>query len=435
MKVTRKNLSDGKVQLDVVASPEDVAKVLHQASVAFAQQMSLRPEKDKSIAQIAQEKLGIKDLDSIVESQAIEGLVPFALDKKNIVPAYPPKPKVNSSLKRGREFKFSMTVTPKPEYELETYAPVTISVPPFDIDDSLIDAEIEKMAEQYVDYVADDPHPVKKGDTCKIALDCTQDGKKLEALATEGRTYMVGEGYMPKSFDDGIIGMQPGETKTFTFDGPSIDDDGNEITSPVDCTVSVLEIQKKVRPTIDDEWVQKNMPFFRGYQSLRGAIKDQIASASKQQYNDYVNQMAASEFARGFKGRIDDSIYEAMRENLMDNVRANLQQQGMTFEQFVEQQGGQQQFGMMLMLQAREMLVQGYSLDALYRHEKMTLTDKDIDDACRAINPQQNPKSVRKQMEDTGYGFALRETAERLKANKWLVEHSTINIVDPKEVQ
>ena len=44
----------------------------------------------------------------------------------------------------------------------------------------------------------------------------------------------------------------------------------------------------------------------------------------------------------------------------------------------MQSQGGEQQFGMILMMQTREMLVQGYALDALFRHEKMTLTDEDI---------------------------------------------------------
>ena len=77
----------------------------------------------------------------------------------------------------------------------------------------------------------------------------------------------------------------------------------------------------------------------------------------------------------------------------------------------------------------------GYALDALFRHEKMVLTDEDIEAACRSMSPQQNPKQVRNQMEQTGRGFALREAAERLKANRWLVDHAIVNVVDPRAAQ
>ena len=431
MKVTQKKLGDGKVQLDAVATVDEVNRALQQAHIGFAQQMGLRPEKDKTVAQVAEEKMGIKNLDSVVESQAIEALIPFAIDKKNIIPAYPPKPQARTAMRRGQEFSFTLTVALKPDYELSSYDPVTITVPPFQIDERLIDDQIAQLAERYAEYVADDPRPVEKGDSCLVALECYENGERMAGLSTEGRTYTTGAGYMPDGFDENIIGMKPGETKTFTFEGPGLDDDGNEIVETVECTATVKEVQKKVIPAINDAWVAKNMPMFKDAAALRGSMLDQMSQQGRQQYEDYKRQMAASELARRFKGRIEDPVYEAMQQNLMSNLRMQLQQQNMTYEQFIEQQGGEQQFNMMMMMQTREMLVQGYALDALFRHEKLVLTDEDIEAACRAMNPQQNPKQVRNQMEQSGRGFALREAAERLKANQWLVDHAVVNVVDP----
>ena len=90
MKVTQRKLDDGKLRLECVATPVEVNEVLQNAYIQFAQQMGLRPEKDKTVAQVAEEQMGIKNLDSIVQEQAIEGLVPYAIDKKNLTPAYPP---------------------------------------------------------------------------------------------------------------------------------------------------------------------------------------------------------------------------------------------------------------------------------------------------------------------------------------------------------
>ncbi|MEG0324795.1 MAG: trigger factor, partial [Raoultibacter sp.] len=61
MKVTEKKLSDGKVQLEAVATPEEVDRALTAAEYGFAQQMNLRPQQGKNIAQIAEAELGIKD--------------------------------------------------------------------------------------------------------------------------------------------------------------------------------------------------------------------------------------------------------------------------------------------------------------------------------------------------------------------------------------
>ena len=428
MKVTQRKLDDGRLRLECVATPTEVNEVLQSAYIQFAQQMGLRPEKDKTVAQVAEEQMGIKNLDTVVQQQAIDGLVPYAIDKKNLTPAYPPKAEHDHAIVRDREFAFAIVVLPKPKYELSSYEPVTITVQPFSVSEEEVQRHMDETAEHYAEYVAADPHPVVKGDSVKVKLVCSEGGKPMPGLTTDGRTYTTGAGYMPDGFDENIIGMNVGETKEFSFEGPSLNDKGEECTQKVDCVATVLEIQKKVTPEITDEWVQKYMPMYKSAEDFRNSIRESLEKQGREQYNDYNRQLAASELAKRFEGSIPDDIYEAMREQLMINVRQTAQQQGKTLDAFIEEQGGQQQFGMMMMMQIRELLVQGFALDALFRHEHLVLNDDDINAACRAMNPQVNPKMLRQRLEQTGRGFMLREAAERLKANNWLLEHANIRI-------
>ncbi|RNL41320.1 trigger factor [Paraeggerthella hongkongensis] len=427
MKVTEKKLEDGLILLDAVVSTAEVSHALTMAQYGFAQQMGIQPQPGKPVAQAVEEQMGIKDLDAIVQQQAIEYLVPFAIDKRNIMPAYPPQPKAKEPLKRGQTFSFELRVAPKPEYELTSYDQVTITVPSLEVPESEVDAQIAQMAESYAEFVADEPHPVGAGDSMMLALEAFQGGKRIDNLSTDGRTYLMGMGLMPEAFESNLMGMEVGETKSFSFELPT---GAGEQVETMDCTVTIKEIQKKIVPEIDDAWVEKNMPMYRNAAALRGGIADRIHADYMAQYEGFKMQMVAAELGKRFQGRIADEVYESMRSTLMSNLRGQLQQQGVPFEQFVESQGGEQQFGMMTMMQTREMLVQGYALDALFRHEKMTLTDEDIEAACRQMNPQ-NPKAARREMEESGRGFALREAAERMKANRWLLEHAIVNVEQP----
>ncbi|QOS67315.1 trigger factor [Eggerthella guodeyinii] len=432
MKVTEKKLDDGQVLLEAVASTAEVSHALTMAQYGFAQQMGIQPTPGMSVEQAVEKQLGIKDLDAIVQQQAIEYLVPFAIDKRNITPAYPAQPKADGPLKRGQTFSFELRVAPKPDYELTSYEPVSITVPPFEVEQAEVDAQIAQIAESYAEFVSDEPHPVQSGDGFLLALDASQNGEKMDNLSTEGRTYLTGMGLMPEDFEKHLIGMNVGETKSFSFDLPGMGAEGDAKGDTIDCTVTVKEMQKKVVPAIDDEWVAKNLPMYRDAAALRGGIAERLTADRRAQYEAYKLQVAASELAKRFQGRIQDEVYEAMQKTLVSNLRGQLQQQGIPFEQFVQSQGGEQQFGMLMMMQTREMLVQGYALDALFRHEKLTLTDEDIDAACRSMNPQ-NPDAVKREMQENGRGFALREAAERMKANQWLLDHATVTVEDPKE--
>lgn len=430
MKVTQKKLTADKAYLEVVATSAEVNSALHNAQVRFAQSMGLRPEEGKTVAQVAEEKMGIKNLDSIVEADAMKALVPFAIDKKNLVPLFPPTPQPKSPFKRNNQFSFAIEVALKPRYELNSYEPVEISVPKYVGDDSIVDQQLAEMAQNYKTYVTAEPKAIEPGDCCMIAMECFENGERVPNLCTQGRTYVAGQGYMPEGFDKSIMGMQPGETKQFTFEGPSFDEDYNPTTQVIDCTLTVKEIQQAVTPEINDEWVAANMPWYKSAAALREDMQNGIDKQLRIEYDNQVRQAAVSELAKRFVGSIADEVYEITRNNLVDNLRRSLQAEEKSWEQFVEESGGEQTLGMMLMLQSREILTQGFSLDALYRHEKLSLTDADLDEACLSMNPQANPKQLRQEFEKNGSMFALREAAERLKANKWLVEHANITYLE-----
>jgi len=68
----------------------------------------------------------------------------------------------------------------------------------------------------------------------------------------------------------------------------------------------------------------------------------------------------------------------------------------------------------------------------VFRHEGLVVTDEDIEEICFMTNPQ-SPAQARKQFEESGNGYILRESAERLRATKWVVDHAIIK--DPSEVE
>lgn len=435
MKVKQVKKDDDVVVLEAVATPQDVAKVLQFAQEGFANSMGLMPEKGKTVAQVAEEKMGIKNLDQIVANEAASALVPMALDKRDIIPAFLPEVEPAGTLERGKEYRFKLTVTLRPEYELTSYDPVTVKLAKFSVDESAVQAELDNMRQQYTAYVkdetADPDHVVSAGDFIKIAIEATgEDGKPFRGLSTTGRTYAVGAGHMPEGFDSQVQGMKVGEKKSFSFDGPSFDDDYNETTERVNADVEVLEMLVERKPEIDDEWVSKSMPWFKTADELKTSIRKNIEVAQRESYDGYVRQAVASEWAKRFQGKIADEVYESMMVQLRDNIRRDLQQQGSSWDKFVEESGGESNVSMMLMMQVREVLTQGYALDAVYRHFGLNATDSDYDQVCRAMNPQADPRQLREQIELHGQGFALRESAERYKANIYAVENATIEYVE-----
>ena len=423
--VKKKKAEDDFVLLDCTASSQEVSEALNQASQAFCGQMGLKPQQGKTPAQVASEQLGIKNLDEAVTKQAIELLVPHAINKWGTVPAYMPQADPKTRLARGHAFQFELKALPKPLFELDDYGPVKITVEPYKTDEEQVDRQISEMARQFTQFVKVDDHPLGAHDSCLIAMKTTKGGEEVPGLTTKSRSFTLGLDLMPAGFDDHLIGMVPGETRTFTFEGPGLDADFNEVMEEYECELTLLEVQKEVVPVVDDEWVKSFLPMYSSLAEMREKIGADIDKDRRKFYEDYKRNVAATELAKRFKGTIPDAIYENSMHETRENMRQQVARSGMTWDDFVEKNGGEQQVNMMLMVEMRQNLVLGFALDAYYKHEGLSYNEEDLNDVCFQMNPK-SPSAARKSMERNGFGYALRESAERLRACKRLVETAEI---------
>ncbi|MGN0072424.1 MAG: trigger factor [Coriobacteriales bacterium] len=429
MKIKEKKLPEGRMQLEVRATAKEVEDAFANAYLQFVNGAGLRPEKGKTVNQIVEEKLGIKDLDAVVRDAALECLIPYTIDRSGLMPAFPPEVKSASPLRRGAEATFTLELLPKPNYVLSSYEPVHITVPPFKVDESLVDRQLEELAKRSTSYSrAAQQHEVRSGDAVLLEMESFENGKRNTGLSSAARTYVTGQGFMPQGFDEQIIGMMPGETKTFSFEGPDVDMAGNETTTTVETTVTVLEIQVECIPAITNSWLAANMPVFKTVDELKADIRKSLEAQSREAYDAQCRQLCIYELEDRFEGRIPDEAYEAMRDNLMRELDQQLSKQGVSYKDYVEQNGGQQQFSVMMMVQCREQLVQGYVLDSVFTHEKLKLEDEDYLKAARELNPQGDAAQTRSQLEATGRGFVLRETAQRRKAADHVLAHAVVTV-------
>ena len=425
MKVVKKNLDDGFVLLDCTASSQEVSDVLNQASQAFCGQMGLHPQQGKTAAQVASEQLGIKNLDDAVAPQAIELIVPHAVNKAGFVPAFMPKAEPKTRMARGHAFQFELKAFPKPEFELEDYSPVKIRIEPYKSDDEQVDQQIADMARQFTEFVAVEARPLEANDSCLLKMRTTKDGEEIPGLTMDARSFTLGMDLMPAGFDDHLIGMEPGETRTFTFEGPGLDENMNEVMEEYETTITLLEVQKEVVPVVDDAWVKKFLPMYKDVADMRAKLAADVDKDRKKYYEDYKRNVAAAELAKRFNATIPDAVYEGSVHETRENMRQQVIRKGAKWEDFVEQNGGEQQMNMMLMVEMRQNLVTGFALDAYYKHEGLSYNEEDLDEVCFQMNPQ-NPRAARLSMERNGFGYALRESAERLRACKHLLEHAEI---------
>lgn len=318
---------------------------------------------------------------------------------------------------------------PMPEYELDSYEPVEFTMPPLGISDEQVEAQMLQYAERFgAEYVDTDRKVVGPKENIEFDIEIKRDEDIVENLTSENRLYTVGEGLMPIDFDRNILGMKVGESKEFDFMAPDFEDEEAKERA-FHAKVTIKKVKKKVVPQITDKWVEKYMPMYKSAEDFKKATRAQMEAGAEQALEQEKNARAAHALAERFHGRIDDFFYEEARANMMASYEQQARSQGMDLEDFIGKQGmDQNQFSMMLMLQVRSMLTEGFSLDSWARHYDIEATEDDVKELAELMSQGHGAELLKRieESEDPDEKEAFQVAARRYVANKDLTSKAKI---------
>ena len=328
---------------------------------------------------------------------------------------------------------------PLPVYELPSYEPVSFSMPKLEITDEQIEAKMMEYAESInADYEETKRKVVGPKENIKFKIEIKKDGEVIPNLTSDERLYTLGEGLMPIDFDRNIVGMKVGERKEFTFTAPDFDDMENHADRPFEGMVEILSIVRPVKPVITDEWIMKYLPLYKDAADFREQTRKGLLAEAERMIENEKNQRSAYALAERFEGKIDDYWYETTRSDLRRSYEEQAKAAHLDLEDWLGQQGiEEQQFSMLLMFQTREMLTQGFSLDAWARHYNIEPDEKDVVELAEMMAPGHGQEMYDKLVADGDEKQmeGLRIAARRYLANKDLTAKATITFEEPDAQQ
>ena len=436
LRIDKKDRPDGKIQLTITVPVKTLKDVMKSAAFVLAMQnkLDLSNANMEEIEALVIETVGEAQYYAFANHYAMTAVTPHAISQKGIEPIMEPELSAVGQIVAGKDFTFIAVVTPKPSYELSSYDPVTVKIPRITVSEKEIDDQILNLAQQRAEIVADEDAVVEDGKEISISIKSAfkDDGEPIPNLTADRRYYQLSQGFLPPDFDEQIVGMKAGESRTFDFELPlSQNPDGSYgETRTVTTTVELQQVEKKVVPAITNAWVEVHIPEAKNVDGLREMLRQEGMEFKTREQENMKLFSAASVLAERFQGTIPDEFYEFMRGEMLANLNDQLKQNNLTLEQYVQNMGMEtQQFNMMFMMQVRESLRQGFALDALARHRKITINEDDIVETLHRMAPG-NEERTRMEFEGSGRMYLLREAAVRTKANLWLAETATYEFMD-----
>ena len=234
------------------------------------------------------------------------------------------------TLKDGQKVSFTAEVDVRPDFELSSFADISVEVEPTEVKDEDVEERVSTLAQRFATNT-DVDRAAKDGDVVTIDLEGSQNGESLEDATAEGIQYKLGAGGMLDGMDEAIAGLKVGESKTFTsklLGGAHRDEDA-------EIKVTVTKVQEQELPAIDDEFAQMVSQFDTA-DEMRADLRGRLEQMARLEQAADARDKVLEAVIAGVDFEIPAALLEAEIAARKQQVVQQLASAGLSVEEYLK---------------------------------------------------------------------------------------------------
>jgi trigger factor len=434
MKVTQEQLPQSQIGLEIEIPAETTKKAYEKVVQNLSRTANIPGfRKGKVPRQILLQRLGsqrikeaaIEDLVQDSLKQAIEQEAIEALGNYKLISTYE---ELLSQFQPGEPLKFSASVDVPPEIRLGEYSGLSVKAEETQPDPDAVDKFLEERRTEQATLIPVESRPAQMGDVAVVDYTgrFTGEGEESEeipgAQATDFQVEL-GAGRFLEDIVQGIVGMNPGETKEVSVQFPEDYPLENLAGKSAVFSITLKELKEKELPELDDDFAQE-VSEQETLAELREFLEKQFREKADQETTASKEQALLEALLERVEIDLPETMIDREVQTLLTQTAIQMENYGMDVRKL---------FNAETMPQLRERsrpdailrLRQSLALQEIVKRESLTVEPEEIEAKIKELMEQLagqsvDPKRVREVVESD----LLKE-----KAVKWLEEHATIELV------
>lgn len=242
-----------------------------------------------------------------------------------------PKIEVQSGDETTEQFQYTATFEIYPEVELGDLTALSIEKPVVEVGDAEIDKTIEVLRKQRAVF-----EPVQRaaatGDQVKMDYRGTIGGEAFDGGTAEGNIVQLGEGRLLPGFENNVIGLGAGESKTFNMTFPD-DYHGKEVAGKeAQFEITVQEVLEPRLPEIDAEFAKSLGVGDGNLETMRSEIHANLEREVKRRTISKVKEQVMKALLDSTSVEVPQALVEQEAERLAQQMKQDLQSRGLNTE-------------------------------------------------------------------------------------------------------
>ncbi len=336
MQVTETASNGLKRELKVVIDAEELNKRLSERLDQIQQTARLKGFRPGKVPVSHLRKVYGRSVMAEVVQNAVAETSQQALTEREERPAYQPeivlpedKDEIERVITGNADLAFTMSFEVLPQIEVTDFSKMEVERQVADVEEAEIDRGVEQLVEASTAYAAKEG-AAETGDRVTIDFEGKIDGEPFEGGKAEDASVVLGAGRFIPGFEEGLMGVKAGETRTIKTTFPEEYPAAHLAGKEASFDITVKEVAGPVKPEINDEFAKT--VGFESVEKLREAVKGKLAGELAAAARMKVKRQLLDAMDEAHRFELPQALVDNEFDMIWRQVTSDLERAGRTFE-------------------------------------------------------------------------------------------------------
>ena len=355
----------------------------------------------------------------------VQDLVPRAVDealRERGVEAVDTPDVRDVTVEEGQPLTFTASFDTVPPFDPGDLSTLSLQKPSAAVSEDMVDQALQRLRDRAARHEPVEGRAIDHGDTAVVDLE-RRDGDGKPDSHT-GVNIEIGAKANPPGFDEQLMGLEAGATKTFAVHYPSDYAIGTLANTDVSYTVAVKGLKRRVLPDLDDEFA-KDLGDFETLDALRARVRADLEHEARHAAERDVRGALMKQLATRVPFDVPASLVEREIDRRLEEFARRLidqqidpRQAGIDWAAFRESQREV----------AREAVASALVLEEVTRREQLAVSEEEVEQEVGryAERTSRTPAAVRAALEKDGGLSRVSAGLRREKSIDFVMARATI---------
>lgn len=420
MQIKKEQLTPTKIKLTLTAEQALMDEVKHHVLTDLSKKVKVQGFREgKAPLSMVEKNVDPSLLQTEFLEHAVNRLYSEAATQDRLRPIDQPQVSITKFVP-FTELEITAEVEVVGEVKLPDYKKIKLAKPEVKVTAKDVDEVIKNLQTRMAEK-KDVTRAAKLGDEVTIDFVGT-DAKTKEAIAgADGKDYplVLGSNSFIPGFEDEVVGLKPGDEKTFNITFPK--DYGVKALQNRQVTFAVTanKVQELTSPKVDDAFAAKIGPF-KTIAELKADIKKQITAERQQEVDRNYESDLLEAIAKKTKAAVPEALIDEEVARQVDQLKQNLMYRGQTWQEFLDgEKKNEDEYRESLKPVAELRVTAGLALSDIAEAEGVTVTNDEVDVRLQLLRGQYQDPAMQAEFDKPE---TRREIAQRILSEKTIAK-------------